>query len=200
MPFSVQRIIGRALLSGCILPTGAGILVLFMLLRFATRAGLPAIAAMVMAVVGAWFTSNTVRRMLRRKPGGEGWKDRLTIAWASEEPSTDPSPIRPTATALDTWGGFFYLLRDIAFFAGIDRPKGAFALYIEAWSVGPPALVSYMNNVASGTSSADPLFDAAKSLVELRERLIDEHLQQQAISPRNVVGEVRTILKPMVQT
>ena len=56
-----------------------------------------------------------------------------------------------------------------------------------------------MNKVASGTSSADPLFDAAKSLVELRERLIDEHLQQQVISPRNVVGEVRTILKPMVQ-
>ena len=106
---------------------------------------------------------------------------------------------RIVATALDTWGGFFYLLRDIAFFAGIDRPKGAFALYIEAWSVGPPALVAYMNKVASGTSSADPLFDAAKSLVELRERLIDEHLQQQVISPHNVVGEVRTILKPMVQ-
>ncbi|HIA03113.1 MAG TPA: hypothetical protein EYN66_14610 [Myxococcales bacterium] len=197
MPFSIQRIIGRALLGGCIVPTGAGVVMLWALIKMFGKMGVP---GLVIAVVGAWITSNTVRRLLRKRQGADqNWQDRLSLGWAAQNQGDSPGPIRPTASALDTWGGFFYLLRDIAFFSGIDRPQGAFALYIEAWAVGPPALVSYMNKVASGVSSADPLFDAAKGLVVLRDRLIEEHLQQQAINADNVAIEVRTILEPIVQ-
>jgi hypothetical protein len=197
MPFSVQRIIGKALVTGCLLPTAAGAVTFVVLLRLVAKAGMPAIVALLAAMVGSWLVMNGLRHVSRRTPTKERWRDRLTLAWASTRDAADGGPIRPTAAALNTWGGFFYLLRDIAFFSGIDRPQGAFALYIEAWAVGPPLLVTYMNRVAAGGSDAEPLFDAAKALVNLRNRLIEDHLQQKQINPSKIATEVQDILQPM---
>ena len=115
----------------------------------------------------------------------------MSLSWAAPQGSaTGP---RPTPRALNTWGGLFYLLRDIAFFAGIDRPTGPMSLYIEVWALGPPALVKAIN-AASEAMHTDTLIDAAQDLVTLRADLIGQHLAQSPISAEGVQRRVRSIL------
>ena len=198
---SVREVVGtssgRAALMGCAIPAVAGAVVFVAVSRMAVRMW-PPLFALLAGFAAAWATILLVARVTRPAPRqGDRWQRRFMLSWAAENPGE--VPVKPDPDAMATWGGIFYLLRDIAFFAGIDRPQGPIALYAEAWSIGPPRLVAAINRVAGGRTSPDPLFDAAHELVALRSELIDAHLGGLPVVADQVAERVRTILRPAVQ-
>jgi len=195
IPTTVKRMIGKAVVMGCVMPILAGGVTFWLVTRLAVRSGISPGIALLLAFGCAWMTIRSLRVIGTRVRPEKKWAKRLTLAWAADGDAPQ-TPVRPTADALNTWGGFFYLLRDIAFFAGIDRPNGAFAMYIEAWAIGPPALVHAMNRVCAGEVEANRLIEAAQALVDLRDQLIDDHLENRKSNRNTVIDRVRTILKP----
>ena len=198
MPLPVQQALGKAFLLGCVAPAAVGTAAFVVVSLWAVRTGTPPVFAALLGGAAAFGAAQVLRGLGRRFSGSDGIRQRLTIAWAADPGDADAGPIRPTATALDTWGGFFYLLRDIGFFAGIDRPKGAFGVSIEGWAMGPPPLVAAMNRVSAGERPPDALYEAAGALVALRERLIDSHLRREPVAAAAIAAEVRSILRPVV--
>ena len=197
---SVQKTVVSALLSGCIAPALIGTGAFVFLTRWAAKLGLPPSLALIAGMGGAWATMSLVRKALtRRGATGYQWHQRMMLAWAAEFPVGLTRPIRPTAAALDTWGGLFYLLRDIAFFGGIDRPQGPMALYVEAWCMGPPGLVESINEAEAKDADRSRLYDVASGLVALRGQLIDDHLAGAKIAPQTVTERVHNILRPITK-
>lgn len=199
-PLNLQRMLGRVLVVGCLLPTIVGTTLFVVVSRLAARAGLGPLLALVAGMGAGWIGLTATRQLARRFGSGEGWQQRMNLSWAAEKPPNGFRPVRPTARALNTWGGLFYLLRDIAFFGGIDRPHGPMSLYLEAWGIGPPGLVAAINRAVEEESRSAPLFDVAESLVRLRAELIDQHLAGERIAPGRIQDEVKQILRPAVSS
>lgn len=199
VPTTIQRVVTRAVVTGCVIPGVVAVAVFVILARYASKAGVPPAMALILGAGAAWLGSLAVREVTRRvgRSGGQ-WHERMMLAWAADAPIPNARAIRPTAPALDTWGGLFYLLRDIAFFGGIDRPRGPMALYIEAYGLGPPALVETINRVSAEEIPAEALFGVAQSLVDLRRELIDRHLEGDTPTAEEVAGKVRGILRPAI--
>ena len=195
MSFPIQQAIGKAFLLGCAAPAALGTVAFVGVSLWAVRAGMMPLVAAILGGAAAWVAAQVLRSLTGRMTDSDGLRTRLTIAWAADDGGAQ-GPIRPTAAALDTWGGFFYLLRDIGVFGGIDRPKGAFGVTVEGWAMGPPQLVQAMNSVTAGQAPPDALYAAAGALVALRERLIDGHLARQPVVAEAVASEVRSILRP----
>ncbi len=199
-PGSIQSVVSKAIMLGCVLPAlvGTGFFVAFS--RYAVKSGASPAAALLFGGIAAWVGMWGARQLLggRAVAGQAGWQKRSVLSWAAQAAAPPARPIRPTASALDTWGGLFYLLRDIAFFSGIDRPQGPLALYVEAWGLGPPALVDAINRAVADGATPQPLFDAAHELVTLRQALIDRHLAGEKIASEETVAKVKTILAPAI--
>ncbi|MFT7625262.1 MAG: hypothetical protein ACI9WU_004453 [Myxococcota bacterium] len=194
---SVRSVMSRAVLLGCVMPGFVSIALFITFSRFAVRSGASPAIALLFGGFVAWLGLAGLRRFVGvRMPttaGPMGASPRNPLGWAGQGPA-EARPPRPTAAALETWGGLFYLLRDIAFFAGIERPTGPSSLYIEAWGMGPASLVEGINRVAAKDTPPEPLYDVAAGLVKLREELIDQHLIDAKIQASGVKQRVRTIL------
>ena len=104
----------------------------------------------------------------------------------------------PLPPARDRWGGLFFLLRDIAFFARLERPLGPAAAYVDTWGVGPEVLVEAINRAVRAGAEPPALFSLAAGLVTLRDRLIDEHLAGTAIDAVAVTTEVQRLVGAVV--
>jgi len=187
----VGSFVGRALLSGCLIPMAVGTAVFLGVSRLAVAMNLGPIG--FLAAVGAAWASMSVSREFATRLTAVRGRAGAALSWA-EAPVSGGAP-RLTPEAQDTWGGLFYILRDIAFFAGIERPAGPAALYIEAWGFGPSGLVRTVNRVADGAPN-EALFDAAQSLVRLRSTLIDRHLAGEEIVASDTRSQVQALLAP----
>lgn len=201
LPNSIKQVVSQAILTGCVVPGLVSTVLFVMFSRYAIQSGANVMAALMFGGIAAWIGMWGTRQVFgaRRQNSASSWSHRLVLSWAADAPVGPQRPPRPTAAALDTWGGLFYLLRDIAFFGGIDRPDGPMALYVEAWGLGPPALVEALNRVTAQERRSDPLFEAARELIELRSTLIDQHLAGDATSPERVKSQVRSILRPVIK-
>ncbi len=189
--------VGRTMVMGCAVPMVLGAVLFVVFSRMAMRATGSPFASLLFGAGAAWagmygYRKTAGRRALPTPP--PMIQSGAALDWASDSSDRSRS-VRPTAAALDTWGGLFYLLRDIAFFSGIDRPRGPTTLYLEAWAMGPAALVHAINRVASEDAPAEPLYDAAARLVSLRDELIDRHLAEEHVSPDSITHQVRQALR-----
>lgn len=194
LPAEVAGALKRDLVLGLVVPVALAGLAFVFSARIFARAG-PMVGLIGGGLIAA-FTASIVRAVMRRFIGRGPQVPNRFLDWAGDARLT--GAIQPTAQALDTWGGLFYLLRDIAFFAGIDRPRGAYALYVEGTAMGPPRLVDAMNRVTAGAAPSGPLHQAGEALVALRERLVTSHLEKTAVEKDRIVSEVRQILSPVV--
>ena len=194
-PQTVQAVLGRALLLGCAVPVVASSVLFVIFSRVAMRMGLGGLPSLALGVFAAWLGLVGSRQLLKRLSIWTRWSERTTMAWATDNPAAAAQGVRASPVALNTWGGLFYLLRDIAFFGGIDRPDGPTSLYLEAWAIGPPELVEAINRAAALETQPEWLLDAASALVQLRDGLIQRHLEGDRIAAASIRAEVKAILR-----
>jgi hypothetical protein len=194
----------NALLQGCLIPGGIATGSFVAAALWAKSAGAAPIIsllfgtgiAMVAARAAARISSHTLAPRTTFRPA-------TTLQWASNNPSKtgqSAKPLRPSPESLNTWGGIFYLLRDIAFFSGWDRPRGPAALYVDAWGIGPPELVRIVEAATHRDTGADALYKLAASLLEIRTKAIAAHLGDEAISKDSVRDQVRTLVQQATQS
>jgi hypothetical protein len=207
-PLDLGRVAKQALV-GCAAPIVAGIISFLVLIRIFVRLHWPSMLALIASGVGAFAAARLTRRTMGLWRSGRYMQRYMRLEWAVDSSGNagvklgfDPSRLlnMPLPPALNTWGGLFYLLRDIGFLSGIARPSTQVLTHTEAWAMGPPALVTAMNRVAIGQTSADPLYEAAQGLVELRAQLLEQHLADEPIEPRKIEALVRDILRPAITT
>jgi hypothetical protein len=206
-PLDLGRVAKQALV-GCAAPIVAGIVSFLVLIRIFTRIHWPPMLSLIASAFGAFAAARLTRRTMGLWRSGRYMQRYMRLEWAVDSSGKetklgfDPSKLlnMPLPPALNTWGGLFYLLRDIGFISGIARPSSLVLRHTEAWAMGPPALVTAMNRVAIGQASADSLYEAAQGLVALRGQLLEQHLAEEPIEPRKIEALVRDILRPAIHT
>ncbi|MFT5431568.1 MAG: hypothetical protein ACI9OJ_002265 [Myxococcota bacterium] len=195
----VGQYLGRAMLSGCLVPMITGTVVFLTMSHLARSANL-GMFGMVLAFAAAWSSMSFARDAAARVTSAAPWRRRPSLIWAQPSQTSAPgAPKQPVPQALDTWGGLFYLLRDIAFFGGIDRPEAGAGLYLESWAFGPPPLVSAVNRAVDSDADnaiSNRLIDAAHGLIELRRELIGQHLRGDSVEATDVKERVHRLLAP----
>ncbi len=188
----VTGVVARAVGLGIILPlavaTTAFLTLVTWLSNHGTAPALAFLGAMGASVIGLWAT----RTIARRTVLGRALRLRDGLAWA--DPAHGRPTVRPLPVVRDQWGGLFFLLRDIAFFGGIDRPSGPAAVYVDTWGVGPKALVESLNAASRGQDAPPAMYELAEGLVGLRDRLIAEHLGERQPDPDAVRREVQGLI------
>ena len=207
-PLDLGRMAKQALV-GCAAPIMTGVISFLVLIRVFVRLHWPSFLALVAAAAGAFAAARLARRTMSLWRSGRSMQRYMRLEWAVDSSGNkearlglDPSRLlnMPLPPALNTWGGLFYLLRDIGFISGIARPSTLVLTHTEAWAMGPPALVTAMNRVAIGQTNADTLFEAAQDLIALRGQLLEQHLAEESIEPGKIAARVRDILRPAINT
>ena len=206
-PYDMRKMAKQGLV-GCAAPIGAGIVSFMIAVRLLIRMHVHGLVALFLAFGISSLVIRFTRRMMTMWITGRRSEQYLRMEWASAKPPKQGSPLGlgaakmlnvPLSTALNTWGGLFYLLRDIGFFGGIARPSSRLLNHMEAWAMGPPGLISTMNQVALGKVTPDAMFHAAEQLVAMRNQLIQDHIAGVEPDPAQVTAKVHGILKPIVK-
>jgi len=206
-PYDVRKLAKQGLV-GCAVPIAAGIVTFFIAIQVFVRVRLPGLVALILAVFVSSAATRLSRRVYALWMSGRRSERYLRMDWAAKgKPNTPKNPLGlgtskilnvPLSAALNTWGGLFYLLRDIGFFGGVARPESKTLNHTEAWAMGPPKLISVMNQVALGQLKPDRMFQAASQLVEMRRSLIQSHIEGTEPDPMKVRDKVHEILSPVV--
>ncbi len=206
-PYDVRKLAKQGLV-GCAVPIATGIVAFMLAIQIFVRIRIPGLVALLLAVGVSSVAMRLSRRVYAMWMMGRKSERYLRMEWAASTMQTKSSPLGlgtakmlnvPLSAALNTWGGLFYLLRDIGFFGGIARPETRTLNHTEAWAMGPPRLISKMNQVALGQVKPDRMFQAASQLVEMRRRLIQEHVEGTDPNPQQVRSRVQEILLPVVR-
>ncbi len=191
-------IVGKALFFGVMLPaTVATMAFVSVSTRLAsTEVGLSPAVSFLAGCAAAAVGILATRWMSRLWIGAERRRLRDLLKWAAS--SGGGGGVKPSPAAREKWGGLFFLLRDIALLAGIDRPKGPAAVYVDTWGVGPDVLVASLNSSLRIGSDRDAHYTLARQLVELRGRLLEKHLAGVAVDSNAVAEEVRGYIRAAV--
>ncbi len=206
-PYDVRKLAKQGLV-GCAVPIAAGIVTFMLAIQIFVRIRLPGFVALILAIGVSSVATRVSRRVYALWMSGRRSERYLRMEWASTDPAKpNKNPLGlgtakmlnvPLAAALHTWGGVFYLLRDIGFFGGVARPETRALNHTEAWAMGPPKLISVMNQVALGQMKPDRMFQAASQLVEMRRNLIQSHIEGTTPNPMKVRAKVQEILAPVL--
>ena len=189
----------QAVLQGCLIPGLVSVGSFVVAALWAKSAGASPFISLIFGTSIALFAGRAAARLSTRSLVPRAtFRPTTTLQWASDQPSP-PRPIksarRLSPDASNTWGGIFYLLRDIAFFSGWDRPRGPAALYIDAWGIGPPELVQTVEDVAGGMVPPTGLYSLAQGLLDVRTKAISAHLGKTTFTKQEVQDTVKDLVR-----